>query len=122
MPLAFYEFRDAGGQSGRRFYLGWSGVSYMKTGLSFYHSDDRISGMDPDASAGFHQVEGVGVVRYLDTLTETALLRGPEGYAFEVKDLGSVTVRVVRKLLFEKLVVTVDGIEWKGREVLWRPF
>jgi energy-converting hydrogenase Eha subunit G len=117
-----YEFRDTTGQSDSRFFLGWSGVSYLKTGLSFYLSDERISGMDPDASAGLHRVEGVGVVRYIGTVTDAELLRSAEGYALEVKGLGSVTVRVVRKFLFEKLVVTVDGTGWKGREVLGRPF
>jgi hypothetical protein len=101
-----------------RIYLGWSGVSWAR-GMELYYSDQRVSGMEPDASRGIHHVEGVGVIRHFGSIGDVARLREPHGYQHHDDEVGDVVVLARRKMfLFDKLHVVVNGTEYRGHEVL----
>jgi hypothetical protein len=115
--MALYEFRHPAADSGTRVYLGWSGMSWTG-GMELYYSDQRISGMEPDASRGIHHVKGAGIIRHIGSV-DTGLLREPHGCPIHHDDVGDVVVLARKKLfLFEKLHVVVNGTEYRGHEVL----
>ncbi len=116
--MAFYEFRDPTGQIDTKIYLGWSGASYSK-GLEIYYSNSLISGLEQDGSSGLHHVNGAGVVKHLESLEDPVALKRPEGFSVHSDAVGAVTIRIAKKLgIFEKLLVSVNGLDFRGREIL----
>jgi hypothetical protein len=116
--VAIYEFRDPDGQVDTKIYLGWSGLSY-RTGLEIYYSNSLIAGLEPDDSSGLHLVDGAGIVKHLESLRDPLILKRSRGFTVHSDAIGEVSVRAARKLgIFEKLIVSVNGRDFRGREIL----